>query len=118
MDNIPGIFTVDLCGSQREIKVTFGLVERLERRILNRPLFDLLQEAASQRFYISDIATVIHEGLAENGDKRLSKDQVGQEIMERGVTTFAEVYVNIIVYALNGGVKSQSGAAPADDKKK
>ena len=118
MDNIPGTFSVELCGSQRELKVTFGLVERLEKRIFQRPIFDLLNEASQGRFYLSDVASLVHEGLVENGDKRLSRDQIGQEIMEKGLVNFAPTFVNILAYALNGGVKNQGGAAPADDKKK
>lgn len=105
MENIAGTFTVNIGGSDREMKVTFGLVEKLERRIFQRPLFDLLGEASSRRFYISDVAVMIHEALAENGDTRLSLKQVGEEIMKAGASKFAEVYVEMLVYALTGGVK-------------
>ena len=118
--NVPGLFDVTLGGVKREVKVTFGLVDRLERRVLNRPLTSLLTEAAAQVFRVSDMVTVIHEALVENKDKRMSYEEVGEAILRSpgGASSVAGVYVDILVYALTGGVPDDGSGNPVDDKKK
>lgn len=118
-ENIPGLFDVTIGGSKRQVKVSFGLVERIERRVLKRPITTLLQEAAAQVFCVSDMATLIHEGLVENNDKRMTYEEIGEAILRSpgGASAFAGVYVEMLVYALTGGVKSD-GKPSEDDKKK
>lgn len=118
MENIPGIFEIEIEGSKREIKVSFGLIEKLETRLLKRPLADLLTEAAQARQYISDVVTVIHAGLEEAGDKRLSREALGAAILKEGPPKFSILYVDMLVYALTGGRPADPAAAPADDGKK
>jgi hypothetical protein len=118
IENIPGVFEIEIDGVKRDLKVSFGLIERLETRLLKRPLADLLTEAAQSRQYISDVVTVIQAGLEEAGDKRLSREALGAAILKEGPPKFAIAYVDMLVYALTGGRPSDPSAAPADDAKK
>lgn len=115
MDNIRGVFSIELAGKRRDLKVTIGLAERIEQSTIKRPIIRLLKEALSGEFFVTDLYRVIYEALLENKDTRLNYDEAAQGILDGGgAANFISVYTEILTYALNGGVTSQGDT----DKKK
>ncbi len=115
MKNIPGIFHLDICGKNRELKVTIGLAEKIEQEIIKRPLIRLLKEVLSGEFYVTDLYRIFYYALLENKDTRLSYDQMAQGILDAGgASKFMGLYTEILTYSLTGGVESDG----VSDKKK
>lgn len=101
-DNIRGIFTLDICDKERELKCNFGVVEKLERQILKRPALQALSEACTGYVYISEIADVIKAGLEANGGTSLSRSDIGQGVQEKGIKHFLPFYIEFLTYAVTG----------------
>lgn len=118
MDNVAGTFTIELDGQSREMKMTFGVIERLERSLLKRPIVSLLHEASTNRAALSDIALVFHECLAANNDTRMNAMKVGEALHKKGFANCLDLYIEVLVYALYGSAGVNTETTSADDKKK
>lgn len=118
MSNFSGTFLIDLDGQSRELKMTFGVVERLERVHLKKPIVELLHEAAINRPSLTDVATVFHECLLANGDTRLKTVRdVGEALHKKGFSKYLELYIEVLAYALYGSDSVNKDATPDDSKK-
>jgi hypothetical protein len=118
MNNVRGIFPVEIDGTERDAKCTFGLVERLERSVLKRPIIQALNEAAQGLVYTSDIVAVIHEALKENGDTRLTQKQIGEYVFSKGSMNYLEWYIVFLTFALTGETEPSAEEVSEEDKKK
>lgn len=116
MTNLNGIFQLELAGSTRDLKCDFGVVEKLERQVYMRPIMEVLNEAINGKIQITEIVDTIRVGLEANKDTRLSRTEIGQEVLTRGAVTFIEWYLQFLTYAITGKVDLEP--TPADDKKK
>lgn len=116
MANLHGIFHLELAGQQRELKCNFSVVERLERQVFKRPIMEVLNSSINGAINITEIVDTIYVGLEANKDTRLSRDEIGQEVMQKGAVNFVEWYLQFLTYAITGQVDLD--AQPADDDKK
>lgn len=106
VSNISGEFKINLAGQDRVMKANFACIEALETQILNKGIFEALTDAIQNRGRFSDIAAVIHAGLVANKDTRLTRQEVGQALLEGGLVKYMEVYIEFLTYCVTGGVKS------------
>ncbi len=116
MQNIAGVFYIDLFGKKKTLKATIGLTQRLEMDIYKRPLVRVLRESIAGEPFVTDVYTLFHEALIESGDTRYSFEQVGEEILKKGgASVVMGLYQEIIAYMLTAGIVET--ASPADKKK-
>lgn len=106
VSNISGEFKINIAGQDRVMKANFACIEALETQILHKGMFETLTDAIQNRAKFTDIAAVIHAGLAANKDTRLSRQEVGQALLEGGLVKYMEVYIEFLTYCITGGVKS------------
>lgn len=120
MKNISGTFTLEICDIERELKCNFLVIEKLERQVLKRPILQALNEAETGGVYISDVVGVIHAGLEGARDTRLTRNEIGQYVTEKGMSNFLEFYLKFLTYALIGDSELKEDTEPEteDDKKK
>lgn len=124
MNNISGIFEVELFGRVIEAKATFETLERLEGRVFKRPIVDVLTEAIQGRAAHLDMVATVCEGLRGNGDTRYTREQIGQEMLEKGFYKFAKFHISLLTYLVSGKEKPQieetdtvSAKSGSDEKK-
>lgn len=99
------------------MKVTIGLAYRLEREIYRRPLIRVLKEALAGEPYVTDVYAFFHEALRENGDTRMSLEDVGEEILKiGGSSAVLPLYCEMLTYALSGDVPADGGNAGGKKK--
>lgn len=101
MQNIQGIFTIDLADDERRMKATFGAIEKIETNI--KPIMALLQDAMTYNTKFTDMVGVIHIGLAASGDTRLKRDEIGEAVLNQGMASFMTPYVEFLTYCVTGG---------------
>lgn len=101
-ENIRGLFSLELCGSKRELKCTFEVIEQLERAIFKRPLVKVLTDAVNGDIYFSDVVDTILCGLHANKDTRLKRQEIGEYVHSKGLPNFLEFYTRYLTYALTG----------------
>jgi len=98
--NISGVFAINLLGQDRQLKATFGAIERLEESGV--PILKRLYDATSIAPRFVDIVDVIWYGLAGNKDTRLTRDQIGEAVLAEGLDKFAPVYIKFLTYCITG----------------
>ncbi len=107
MQNIAGVFYIDLFGKKKTLKATVGLTQRLEMEIYKRPLLRVLKESLPpfSEPYVSDVYSLFHEAMIEGGDTRYSFEQVGEEILKKGgAPAVLGLYQEILGYMLTAGI--------------
>ena len=115
MQNIAGVFYIDIFGKKKTLKATVGLTQRLEMEMYKRPLIKVLKESLGGDPYVSDVYTLFHEAIIEGGDTRFSYEQIGEEILKKGgYPAVKNLYEDIIGYMLTAGIINE---APQDKKK-
>ena len=118
MKNISGIFEIELNEKTYEAKCNFGVVERLERRILNRSIFEALNDAVNGRIFLTDITDTIHTALLAGGNKNFKRDDVGEAVHSGGMENYVEWYIKFLTYALTGKTEPDLEEDKETDKKK
>jgi dissimilatory sulfite reductase (desulfoviridin) alpha/beta subunit len=115
--NIPGEFFIEIDDKEYTLKMTYGVAEKLETRLLGKSLMELLTESLNGRARLSDIVTVFHACL-EVGDKKqpLDKEQLGDGIMRNGLKKYASAYTRLLTYAMTGDEEPKTERI--DSKKK
>ena len=116
-ENIEGVFSIDIGGSVRETKANFGVVEKLERQLFKRPILSVLNGALNGDIYISDIVDVIDISLRANKDTRLTREEIGQEVTQKGAITYTEWYLKYLTYLITGDDSSEPDAVDLSKKK-
>ena len=117
--NLHGIFSVEISGVEYDLKYDFGATEMLQNNVFKRPIMAVLNKTLEDGGAVShgDIADVIMVGFARNKDSRLTRDQVGKEIFEKGIVNFIGLYVKVLNYMVTGNSKSEPEPISEDDKK-
>lgn len=118
MTNISGVFKLEIDGTERDLKCTFGVIERLEAHVLKKPIILALNEALNGNVYITDIVNTILEGLKANGDTRFTRDQIGDDVMKNGIASYVEFYISFLTYAVSGDKGLSLEESTEDIKKK
>lgn len=114
--NIQGVFKVYLEGKDRDIKITFGVVEDLESFYFKRPLVEVLNDSVNGKIYLKDVVDLIYCGLHANKDTRFSRDQIGEYILTEGLINYKGVFETCLTYSVSG--KSAFEVERVDPKKK
>ena len=118
MDNISGEFELELCGSVRTLKCNFGVVEHLERRLFEKPILIVLNDAIQGNIFFHQVIDTIQCGLHANKDTRLTREEIGVYVQEKGIMSFLEWYISFLTYAVTGGNVDESEDNTLDPKKK
>jgi hypothetical protein len=101
--NVEGKFQVKLFDRERDIKCSFGAVERLESiHFKPRSIMQVLNDAVNGNFYLNDVVNVIYEGLKANGDTRISYNEIGEEVIKNGMVNYASTIVEFLTYGISG----------------
>lgn len=116
--NIKGIFTLEIDGKERELKCNLGAVEDLEERVLKRPIIVALNDAMQGAVKVREIVDVIMVGLKANGDTRFKRDEVGEEVIRKGMAHYLELYIKYLTYAVTGEEEPETETVTEEDKKK
>lgn len=106
-----GMFSITLDDKQYEMLASFGFVEMVEQTVIKKPVIQLLDEALNGRFHITDMVAVFHIGMKANKDTRLTRDQIGNEIVKVGSAKFMQTYIEILTCSITG----QAELKPSDD---
>lgn len=114
--NISGEFDIEINGETYTLKMTYGVAERIEQRIIGKSIMELLTESLNGRARISDIVAVFHACLTPEDKKPLDKDQLGNGIMNNGLKKYAAPYTKILTYAVTGDEEPKTESV--DSKKK
>ncbi len=105
MHNISGTFELELGGKKRDLKCNFGAVEALEGAIIKRPLIALLNDALTGNIFFLHVLETVIQGLKSNGDTRMTREEIGQEMLEKGLDTFIPFFIEFLTYASVGSKK-------------
>lgn len=108
--NIRGEFKITLAGQERTLKSSFDVIEKLETQVLNKGIFETLQQAMANKAKFSDMVSVIHQGLVAAKDTRLSRAEVGAAMVDAGMVTFMQTYIEFLTYCITGGREAKEGA--------
>lgn len=98
--NISGSFKINIAGQDRQLKATFGAIEKLEEQGI--PVLKRLYDASSVAPRFVDVVDVIWYGLAGNKDTRLTREQIGEAVLSEGLDKFAPVYIKFLTYCVTG----------------
>jgi len=109
-----GIFTITLDDQAREMAANFGFVEMIEQTVIKKPVIQLLDEALSGKFHITDMVSVFFIGLKANKDTRLTREQIGTEVVKLGSANFMQTYIEMLTCSITGSTELK----PSDDADK
>lgn len=115
---IGGKFKIDLAGQEREMAANFAFVEMVELQVIKKPISQLVNEAISGNFSVSNLVDVIACGLKANRDTRLTRSEIGEEIVKRGMVNFVQIYIQILTFAITGQAEPKLTEASEEDAKK
>lgn len=118
MSNIRGLFSLDVCGKERELKCDFNVVDKLERQIFKRPIMLVLTEAVRGQTFFGDVVDTIHAGLEANGGTSLKRNDIGAYVHSKGLDKYIEWYIKYLTYAITGEEEPEIDETAEDDKKK
>jgi hypothetical protein len=120
MKNFSGKFEIELGETTRELVCNFNLIIHLERNVFGRPLLQVLEELLEQKYYMHEMVSTFYAALKENKDTRLSYEEIGSEIMEKGQINYLAPYITMITYAATGQTPEdlEVEESPKTDKKK
>lgn len=113
---IDGKFYIELADQKRELVANFGFIEAVEQSVIKKPIVQLLDEAITGRFSISEMISVFYCALKANKDTRLNKEQVGEAVVNAGSIHFVKTYIEILTFAITGEIEIKP--SEQDDKKK
>lgn len=116
--NIGGTFQVEIAGKKRDIKCTFGAIEKLEQEVYKRPAISVLSDAINSNIYVSDIVDTIIVGLHFNGDTRFNRNNIADEIFSKGIDEYLDVVIRYLTYAISGDKSLKVEANTSNSKKK
>lgn len=117
LKNISGEFVLTIEETDYQMKMDYGVIEKLERQILNRPLLVILESALNGVVSISDVTEVLWQCMQRAKDTRLSRVQLGEKLVKNGIANFFDDYINVLNYAITGEMEVKTEPA-AESKKK
>lgn len=115
---ISGQFKIELAGQERTMVANFAFIEMVELQVVRKPISQLVSEAVSGSFSVSDLVDVITCGLKANRDTRLTRSEIGEEIVKRGMVNFVKTYIEILTFAITGETEPKLTEAREEDVKK
>lgn len=101
MNDLTNETTIELDGEQRIMRASFTAIMNIERA-LGKSMTAIITKIANGDLAITEAAHIIYHGLRGNDDKRLSFEQVGEAIMERGLSEISMPVVEFVSASLNG----------------
>ncbi len=105
--------TIELAGQTRTMRASFSAIVQIER-VLGKSMTAIIDKVAASDLAITEAAHIIYHGLRGYDDKRLSFEQVGEAIMERGLGEVSMAVVEFVSRSLNGvSVGKPSEPSPA-----
>lgn len=84
---------ITLAGKERTMRADFGAIVAIERDTRR----SMLQHQLRGDISVTDMATIILRGLEAAGDKSLSLDQIGNAILDAGMSSEA-IYKPVIEF--------------------
>lgn len=112
-DSINNSVTIILAGQERTLKATFKAMREIER-VLQRPWASLGNMVVSGTMGVTEMATIIHQGLLGFNDTRLSFDEVGEAVVAEGIQTLLDPVTSFILIGFRGAkvATAQAGEPP------
>lgn len=115
---IGGQFKIELAGQERTMVANFAFIEMVEIQVIKKPISQLVNEAISGNFAVSNLIDVIVCGLKANKDSRLGRAEIGDEIIKRGVVNFVKTYIEILTFAITGETEPKLTESTEEGAKK
>jgi hypothetical protein len=109
ISNIRGEFKIELAGKERAMRATFEAIERLEGGLLRKTIVETLSDMGRGIVRVGELASVIHTGLACNKDTRLTRSEIGEELVRDGIAKHLPTVINYLSYLITGGQEAKGG---------
>lgn len=108
MSNFKGEFEIELKGTKRKMKATFEVIDKLESTTFaDSSVTRVFFNAAAGNVKFNVLTDVIYLGLCGAKDTRLSRDEVGQAIIEGGgLNHYLPIYIAFLQHFMDGGRKA------------
>jgi hypothetical protein len=100
--NISGEFFVEIGEKEYALKMTYGVAEQLEQRILGKSIMQCLTESLNGAAKLSDVVSVFYTALGDRDRRDISLEDFGQEMLQGGLSKYASTYSEMLTYALTG----------------
>ncbi|WP_442577864.1 gene transfer agent family protein [Mesorhizobium sp. ASY16-5R] len=102
METLRNEVTITLAGEDRTMRATFGAIRAIEGA-LGKSMIALINQIGQQGdLSITDAATIVHHGLRGHDDPRLTLEEVGEGIVEAGLSKISLPVVEFVSRALSG----------------
>lgn len=92
---------ITLAGEERTMRATFAAIRNIERD-LGTNVIPLIRKMGQSDVGIGEVTTVIYRGLEAYGDTRLSHDEVGNAVMQNGITVLMGQVFEFLSKAMSG----------------
>jgi hypothetical protein len=93
--------TITLAGQERTMRATFSALRSIEQS-LGTSIIGLIKRTASADLGLGDTATIIFHGLRGHEDTRLTMEQVGEAVMNEGLTNLLKPVMEFIGKSMDG----------------
>lgn len=116
--NTKGVFPIEINGEMRDTICNFAAIERLERTVFKRPIMAVLNDGVSGNIFFHEVLDCVMTGLWANRDTRFKREEIGNEMAEKGLANYLEWYLKYLTYAVTGKTEVEAEFVSDDDKKK
>ena len=96
----------------------FAFIEMVEQHVVKKPISVLVSDAIAGTFSVIDMIDVVDCAIKANKDTRLSREEVGEELIKKGVIHFTKTYVDLLTFAITGEKELKPKMVKKTDKKK
>ncbi|WP_197027136.1 GTA-gp10 family protein [Methylopila sp. 73B] len=100
MDNPRNEVSIELAGETRTMRASFAAIRNIERDLGN--ILPLIDKIGQGNVGVDQCATIIFYGLKGFDDHRLTKDAVGEAVMDRGLSAVMPAVVEFVTGTLKG----------------
>lgn len=114
-DKLRNESTITLAGQERTMRADFQAIRGIESE-LKTDFVPLAMQMAQSRVGLNHLVVIIANGLKGNGDTRLSREEIGEAIMQRGilkVTREVNDFMSIALGDLEDDAKKDDAPAEA-----
>jgi hypothetical protein len=94
-------FAITLAGQERVMRADFTAIEAIEKA-LGKSIIAITGQVAGGDLSVTAAAIIIFHGLRGNDDKRLDYRQVGNAVVEAGLSNVSIAVVEFVSACLNG----------------
>lgn len=100
-DSLRNEVKIEIAGEERTMRANFSAIRGIEAA-LGKSVVSIVTDISNGDISITSAATIIYHGLRGFDDKRLTLEQVGDAVIEAGISNVSLAVIEFISKALNG----------------